>query len=478
MKKIYYLIIITLFLLLNVSLFSQSEQFIKYYGADCPDFGLSLDKTTDGGYILLGHTQNFGAQIQDVYLIKIDSSGNEIWHKLFGGSDLDFGQSVQQTTDKGFILCGFTKSFGAGGNDIYIIKTDSSGNFLWQQTYGGTNDDYGYCIKQTPDKGYIICGSTKSFGSGGTDAILIKTDSSGTQQWLKYYGGVNNDGAYSLDITSDAGYVLCGYTYNFGALNDDAMVIKTDAAGNQQWLKIFGGSSNDRALSIKQCADKGFCFAGYTNSFGNGTEDMYLVRTDSSGNQLYYKTYGGSQTEKAYSLDLTLDNGFILTGQTNSYGAGNDDLYVVKADSTGNVLWEKYFGGTENDEGFTVKATSDKGFIAIGNTWSYNIMYSDIYVVKMDSTGYATGISFYNTGYSDFNIYPNPANNNITIETGCNASIEIFNIQGQLIKSLILNDINTTINVSAFQSGVYTVKMIPIAIGTEKKLAVKKFVKE
>jgi hypothetical protein len=451
------LIIISIIVLISLNLIGQTNQFIKFYGDYCPDFGLSLDMTDDGGYILLGHTENFGAQYQDMWLVKIDSIGNIEWYKLFGGTNLDFGQSIQITNDKGFILCGFTNSMGAGGFDIYVVKTDSVGNFQWQQTFGGLNNEYGYCIRQTYDKGFIICGSTTSFGSGGTDAILIKTDSSGNQQWSKYYGGANNDGAYSLDIAADSGYVLGGYSYNFGASADDAMIIKTDTAGNQQWLKIYGGTTNDRALCVKQCYDKGFCIAGYTNSYGSGSEDMYFVKTDSSGNLSYYKTYGGPLTDKAYSLDFTFDNGFILTGQTNSYGAGNNDLYVVKADSTGNMLWQKYYGGSLDDEGFTIKSTSDNGYIAIGNTLSFNVIYKDMYVVKMDSTGFATSINTFLNDCTDLNIFPNPTKDKVFIETDEHESsiISIINIDGQTIFQKTISKDNFEIDMTDFANGLY-----------------------
>lgn len=474
MKKFIFITILTLTICHS---FGQQVQFIKYYGDGCPDFGLSLDTTVDGGYILLGHTQNFGALVQDMYLIKVDSLGSLQWQKLFGGAGLDFGQCIRQTADKGFILCGFTNSSGAGGYDIYLVKTDSLGNFQWQQTYGGNSDDYGYCVKQTSDNGYIICGSTKSFGSGNIDAILIKTDSSGNQQWSKYYGGTGNDGVYSLDITNDGGYMLAGYTYNFGALSDDAMLIKTDSSGNQQWLKIYGGTNSDRVLSVKQCPDKGYCAAGYTNSFGNGSSDMYLIRTDSAGNMGYYKTYGGIQTEKAYSIDVALDKGFILAGQTNSFGAGNDDMYIVKTDSVGNMDWQKFFGGAENDEGFTVKATDDKSYIAIGNTYSfsYNSGYSDVYLVKMDSTGYAVGVNEFNKNGINISIYPNPTKGKLFIESMDNEAefISVINIYGQTVYQRAISRGQTEIDISDFANGFYLFK---VTIGQNSY--VKKIIKE
>ncbi len=309
------------------------------------------------------------------------------------------------------------------------------------------------------------------------DAILIKTDSIGNQQWANYYGGSGNDGSYSLNITIDNGYALAGYTFNFGAQNDDAMLIKTDSAGNQQWLKIFGGAGNDRALSVRQTIDKGFCFGGSTNSYGNGSDDMYLVKTDSLGNISYYKTFGGVLSDKAYSIDLTHDNGFVLAGETNSFGAGSSDLYVVKTDTAGNLLWQNFFGGAENDMGFTVKTTNDNGYIVIGNTYSYGVpTWSDIFLVKTDSVGFASDIIDFKNNYLDVLIYPNPVVEKFHIFSNNNTeqmNISIMNTQGQLLMHRIVSTANTEINISDFANGIYF-----LHINAGNYNCVKKIIKE
>jgi len=458
----------------------QPIQFIKHYGDACPDFGLSVDNTSDGGYILLGHTQNFIATgHQMLYLIKVDSFGNQQWQQVLGGNNFDFGQSVKQTTDGGFILFGFTNSFGAGGYDMYLVKTDSTGNLQWQQTYGDTANDYGYSVAQTPDGGYILAGSTRSYGSGNLDAALIKTDSSGNQQWAKYFGGSDNDGGYSVSLSNDGGYILSGYTYNFGAVLDDAMLVKTDSAGNQQLLKHYGGAGNDRALTVMQTLDNGFILGGYTNSFGNGSEDMYMIKTDSLGIQQWYKTFGGTFSDKAFSVDSVGKNGYVIAGSTASYGAGANDMYLVKTDTAGNFLWQKTFGGVYDDAGFCVKQTSDLGFITIGNTISFSPnSYNDVFLVKTDTAGNATGIPLFdNAGNTELFVYPNPANNFLSIELNNNNSVlstvSICNIQGQqLLKTQLLQSISI-IDISFLADGIYFLK-----VENEDNVAVKKFVKE
>ncbi len=167
-----------------------------------------------------------------------------LWTKAFGGTNEDYGRSVQETSDGGYIIAGYTKSFGAGSYDVYLIKTDANGDTTWTKTYGGSNIDQGYSVEQTSDGGYIIAGNSKSFGAGLDDVYLIKTDANGDTTWTKTYGGSNIDQGYSVEQTSDGGYIIAGYTKSFGAGSYDVYLIKTDANGDTTWTKTYGGSKN------------------------------------------------------------------------------------------------------------------------------------------------------------------------------------------------------------------------------------------
>ena len=208
--------------------------------------------------------------------------------KTYGGSDWDGGVSIQQTTDGGYIISGFTNSYGNGGQDAWLVKTDSVGGTLWTQTFGGSSTDASMSVQQTTDGGYVIVGYTDSFGNGYQDFYLTKTDSQGNEEWNKTIGGTEPEMGYSIQQTTDGGYIITGEKWSGEIDGYDFWLIKTDSQGDEEWNKTYGGSDWDNGRSVQQTTDGGYIIAGQTGSFGNGGTDVWLIKTDSEGNTVSY----------------------------------------------------------------------------------------------------------------------------------------------------------------------------------------------
>ena len=321
---------------LILALFTQyayAITFAKTYGGRGWDVAYSVRQTSAGGYIVVGRTA------ADVILIKTDAKGNIQWAKAYGGKNVDDARFFQQTSDGGYIVAGYTNSFGAGELDIFLIKTDAKGNVQWAKTYGGIDSDDASFVQQTSDGGYIVAGETNSFGAGERDIFLIKTDAKGNIQWAKTYGGTDDDFASSVQQTSDGGYIVAGYTTSFGTGEGDIFLIKTDAKGNIKWAKTYGGRGSEGASSVRQTADGGYIVVGNTNSFGAGKWDIFLIKTDAKGNIQWAKTYGETDNldRGIPSVQQTSDGGYILAGTTISFGAGGANIFLIKTNARGNI---------------------------------------------------------------------------------------------------------------------------------------------
>ncbi len=358
--------------------------FERTYGGADSDQGNAVQQTQDDGYIIAGSTRSFGAGEYDVYLIKTDSLGDTLWTKTYGGTNWDKGQSVQQTQDGGYIIAGWTQSFGSGVSDVYLIKTDASGDTVWTKAYGGPNSDEGFSVRQTMDGGYIIVGRTTSYGAGDIDVYLIKTDSSGDTLWTKTYGGTYADQGICVQETSDEGYIITGV--NGSLPGGDIYLIKTDSLGDSLWTRTYGGNNSDRGYFVNVTQDGGYIIAGETGSYGAGGNDVYLIKTDASGDTIWTQTYGGSNSDAGLSVQ-EIQDGYIIAGRSNSFGAGELDVYMIKTDSIGDTVWTRTYGGATYDWGFSVQQTLDGGYILAGYTQSFGAGSDDVYLIKTNQNG-------------------------------------------------------------------------------------------
>ena len=355
----------------------------RTYGGTGSEQSFSVQQTQDGGFIITGYTMiNWN---YDVYLIKTDAQGGTIWTRSFGGTSVDQGESVRQTDDGGYIIAGYTSSYGAGSMDVYLIKTDASGAEEWSRTFGGSSIDWAYSVQQTQDGGYIITGSTMSYGAGSNDVWLIKTDASGTEEWSHTFGGGAYDHGQSVQQTSDGGYIIAGVTLSYGAGSYDVWLIKTDASGTEEWNHTFGGTEDDQGNCVHKTGDGGYIIAGHTTSYGAGDYDVYLVKTDGSGNEEWSQAYGGSDMDIGQGVQQASDGGYIVAGHTESYGAGSKDVYLVKTNALGSEEWSQTYGGWDEDRGYSVQQTTDAGYIITGMTKSYGAGDKDVYLIRLEA---------------------------------------------------------------------------------------------
>jgi hypothetical protein len=373
----------------NLGLTGYTSGWSKTYGGAGNDVGSgNIVQTSDGGYALSGDTNSFGAGSLDAWLIKTDIVGNMQWNMTYGGVDYESGSDMVQTKDGGYAIGGFTNSSGAGNYDFWLVKANATGSMEWSKTYGGTGSDQGYVVIQTSDGGYAIIGITSSFGAGGQDAWLVKTDSVGNMQWNMTYGGTGTETGNTMVQTSDGGYALAGRTNSLTAGGFDMLLIKIDAAGNMQWNKTYGGTGNEYAYSMVQSKDGGYAITGRTTSFGAGSEDAYLVKTDATGNMQWNKAFGGTALEYGFHVDQTSEGGFIICGLTSSFGAGTADAYFVKTDAVGNTLWQKTYGGARGEYAYDIIQTSDGGYAIGGQTSSFGLgipYVFDFWLIKTDT---------------------------------------------------------------------------------------------
>ena len=313
----------------------------KEFGNNSPDQGNKVIQTQDGGYAVVG-TVAITSGNKDIFVVKMDAKGKVLWSRHFGGGSADEGQSIIELPDASLVILGSTSSFGAGNFDVYLIKTDAFGRPRWVQTYGGFDADRGFDLAATNDGGIIVTGSTANFGATKQDAFLLKVDEAGAQQWFVIYDDftsfARNEGR-AVAVTPDSGYVLVGLT-NSGAPFPlyDIFVVKTDLNGNRLWSSNYDFSSSDEAYAVQISNDRNILISGktYLNHALNDYE-MVLLKINLNGGLLWTRTYGGPKDEIAYSLQPT-SNGYLMAGYTQSYGAGKSDMYLIEVDENGDPL--------------------------------------------------------------------------------------------------------------------------------------------
>ena len=415
----------------------------RIIGGDNEDYGNCIIETHDGNLVIVGTTNSYGAGDEDVYLIKMTSDGDTLWTKTYGGTNGDYGNCVAETHDHGFIITG--KSADVQPLDVYLIRTDSTGNVLWTKLFGNFNYEWGASVIETYDDGFVIAGYVASSGTDYKDLYLIKTNSSGEALWTKTFGDSGSEAGYSVVETRDSGLLVVGTTTYSASGTKDVYAVKTNSSGESQWIKTYGGTADDAGYSVVE-SDSGYIIAGYTESYGtNG--DFYLLKINLSGEVVWSKTYGGAESDAAYSIIKTLDGGFLVAGTTYSYGEGNGDFYLLKMTSSGDTVWTKTIGGINDDFAKSVIQTDDSGYAAVGFTYTNNA--PDVYIVKLKKEASSGSINTYKQiiPIKSFNVFPNPFKTSTRIQVPAKSEIRLYDINGRLLekteKNIVGSDLQT-----------------------------------
>ena len=468
MKKL--ILSLLLLTLIALSSFAQPDTlWTKVIGEpELQDGAGDIQQLPDGSFIVTGGTAAFGALLLDVYLIKINSSGDVVWSNTFtnpGGPSMSGGYSVKQTTDGGYIILAQSYVFG-GSFDGIMIKTDASGNEEWIQSYDSGDDELVYEVAQTSDGGYIFAGGQGVVVQDHADGWLVKTDASGNVEWEQLYGGDEDDAFYALDQTSDGGYVMFGFTQSYGLSDSYMWMVKADANGNEEWNRSFGGGLGEWCYDGMQTSDGGYIMTGYTLSYSATGQDAWLVKTDAAGNEEWSQNYGGQYNDYGNSVKQTPDGGYVVGGYSSSFSAGGDsDFWIFKTDADGVEEWNQSYGGTEDEDFESLALTTDDGYILAGMSDSFD-EDGDVYLVRLEGSGSLVEPFGKNapSGYVLHTPYPNPFNNstilNFDLPVAGEVNLAVYDITGREIMTLIdgyhsAGAHEATFDGSGLSSGIY-----------------------
>lgn len=396
MKKNILILVLSFF---NIySTFAQNS-FEKLFSKQSTDvFRCVQEVSSGGGYIAAGYTADSSANDTDAYVVRINTIGDTIWTYTYNGplSKKDLFYKIISTSDGGFIACGYTNSLTGTSDDFLYVKLNSSGQMLWSKTYGGSGKERGQDIVETSD-GFTIAGYSTTPPAQYYDALVIHTSLNGNVLWTKIIGDTNYDDANTIKKLTDGGYIIGGQSTN-GNKGLDQYLIRLNVSGDTLWTKRFGTLGNDNIESLVLLSD-GFVLTGNTSTPLTG-DDGYLVKTDLNGTLIWSKTFGGSDQDDFHRVEKTTDGGFILSGTTSSYGPANPNMWLLKTNSSGDSTWARTFGGDNHDHGYSAVQTSDGGYIIAGHTGSFGFNNEDGYVVKIGPDGTGSNKLKYITAYS------------------------------------------------------------------------------
>jgi len=442
LKYIGYILILTSLISIDVKA-QEPIQFQHTYGQFDYNYGMCVAQTSDTSYVILANVSGNSGN-NNIYLFKIDKVGTPIWDKLFDDSKVFWAEKMAMTTDSGFVITGFTNKVDSMGYSIFVLKTNKQGDKEWLKYYGGTDWDFGMDIITNTQNHIYLTGSTYNNTLGENDLFVLKLYANGDSIWARQFGGLNEDEGRSITFCQNGDVIAAGFTKSMGAGESDALLLRYNTDGDLIWQNTYGGIDNDKAMAVKERPSGQIIFGGITASFGGGGDDFYLVNTDSAGQLIWYETMGAWDNERAYSIDITNDNGVVLAGTTS--GPGYHDIYFYKTDAHGQWHYSTSHGMSmyENHANHIIQ-TLDGGYIIVGYTNGYGNNLNNILVVKTSYTGLSAPYNHTNdftTQTPSIQIYPNPIESTTHIifeeNTDRNYELLIINTLGTVIRAEII----------------------------------------
>lgn len=438
----------------------DANAFEKAYGGSNNDSGRDFEMTADGGFLIAGETFSSGAGWADVYLVKTNADGDRQWSKTIGGVGDDEAWSMAKTQDGNFVIAGYTRSWGAGAEDFFLVKVDQNGNEKWKNYYGTAGMDIAREVQATPDGGYILVGYTQS---NGYDLMIVKTDASGTEQWRKVYGGAQYESGYSIKPVP-GGYVVFGTTYTYGMGAGDGWILKIDESGNMMpgFPKTLGGNQEEEGQYVEVLPDGNFVFVLDAMSNSMGDFDVMVTKTTASGTVLWTKMLGGVDKDVAKMIKPTSDGGMIVSAITRS-GIINPNFWLIKLNAAGTKIWDKNYGGVNHEHCYATKELPNGNFVSVGHTQSMGSGMDDVYFISTTSTGELLITTPELSSTSFIKVFPNPSNGKVFVSADGNMNnceITVMNISGAILLQRRIKDINEQqIDLSGLAKGIYFLRV-------------------
>jgi uncharacterized delta-60 repeat protein len=484
MKQTFLFLLLTFFCAAAADADAPAILWSQTYGGTSGEQCFAFDLTSDGGCVLAGYTQSFGLSAKQMWLVKTDANGDSVWSRMYGGDDWEECWFVKQVADGGYVLAGKTRSYGSGQLDYWLVKTDPDGNMVWNRTYGTDVLEDLRAAVQTSDGGYALAGFTYPYGSADKNFWLVKTNANGDSLWSRTYGGPGEDWCNGIEQTADGGFVLVGYSDSFSALYHDIWMVRTDANGDSLWSRTYGGDLDDYGQSIKRTPDGGFLLYGTTRSFGAGNLDLWLLKTNADGDTLWTRTFGADSNEACLSVELARGGGYVIAGYTRSLGMGLSDGWVIRLNADGDSLWSMVVGDAGYETFYYVRQTTDGGYLLAGNTSSFGAGSNDFYLVKTepDPASIDDRLVLRPSSYCLSN-YPNPFNPSTILvydlpQPG-HVSLRVLDVLGREVCSLEdgFAEVGThrlTFDGSHLASGIYFARLDAGGFSQTKKLVLLK----